>query len=254
MKIEIYTRSMNYALYELSQKTVTFPYRKKRCTFTSADGYLYDCIMKSKADVVINIDEDAFITDNNRLTELVKYVVENGFANCGMPDGGVMDIRKHNPLVTNPFFNIINLKLIRDKFNIQEIREHYSRHNPEYEKFAPVSLMKNPYAYDYYEPYNAFFVWLAVNFKTLYLDASLHADGLSTVLKDHIGSPFLYHSWYSRFYGQDQFHTIRIQNLYREATGKEVPRLSLWRRLVSLKDNLGLRYYVPLKRRIEKFR
>ena len=109
-----------------------------------------------------------------------------------MPDGGVVDIRKHIPLVTNPFFNILNVK---------EILKNYSGHNPEFEKLFPSHLMKNKYAYDYFEPYNPFFVWFTVNFQTLFLNTEVHQYGLSTILKDHLDEPFLLHSWYFRFYG-----------------------------------------------------
>jgi hypothetical protein len=108
MKIVIYTRSMNYDLYRLSSSSVSLPYKRKRCAFTSADGYLYDHIVKSNADILINLDEDAFIIDNEKLKKLIEFVIDNEYVNCGMSDGGVVDIRKHNPLVTNPYFNILN--------------------------------------------------------------------------------------------------------------------------------------------------
>ena len=90
MKIEIFTRSMNWHLYKLSAKTILLPYKKNRCRFTSADGYFYRNILKSSADIVLNIDEDAFITDNNRLKNILEYFLDNDFVNCGVPDGGVM--------------------------------------------------------------------------------------------------------------------------------------------------------------------
>ena len=168
-----------------------------------------------------------------------------------MPDGGIVDIRRHNPLVTNPYFNILNVKEIKKKFNLKEIQKNYNQHNPDFEKFTSFDLMKTTYEYDYYEPYNAFFVWLTVNFKTLFLDADVHSDGISTILKDHLGHPFLFHSWYSRFYEIDENHTKRIKDLYIEATGNKIQKPNALSKIINLKDKLGMKYYYPLKLRIE---
>ena len=242
---------MNYDLYKIALNTVDLPYKKKRCNFTSADGYLYHNLLDNDADFVINIDEDAFILDNNKLKKLLDYVIENEYINCGMPDGGVVDIRKHNPLVTNPFFNILNVKEIRKQFDVKEILKNFSSHNMDFEKYAPLHLLKNKFAYDYYEPYNPFFVWLTVNFKTLFLNAEVHQDGISTILKNHENESFLLHSWYSRFYGVDEVHTQRIKNLYKEATDKAPPNPNIASKLINLRDKVGMKYYYPLKLRIE---
>ncbi len=251
MKVLIYTRSMNFDLYQISLNTVKLPHKKKRSIFTSAEGYLYHNLLNNDADYVINIDEDVFITDNNKLRKLIEFVIDNDYINCGMPDGGVVDIRNHNPLVTNPFFNILNVKEIRKQFDVKTILQNYSNHNSDFEKFCPLHLMKTKFAYDYYEPYNPFFVWLATNFKTLFLNAEVHQDGLSTILNDHLDEPFLLHSWYSRFYGVDEMHTNRINSLYKEATGKTTPEATTISKIVNLRDKLGMKYYYPLKLRIE---
>ncbi len=254
MKIEVYTRSMNHQLYRLSQSTILLPYNRKRLLFTSADGFFYDNIMNSKADIIINIDEDAFITDNKILKNLLEYVIDNDYINCGVPDGGVIPIRKHNPLVTNPFFNIFNVSKIKEKFNLNDILENYSTHKVEFEKFAPNHLLKHIYEYDYYEPYYSFFVWLGVNFKTLYLDANEHSDGISTVVKDHLGQHFLYHSWYSRLYGKDKFHTLRINKLVNEALGNDMTNELIKGQnfFCKLYEDFGQKYYYPIKYRLER--
>lgn len=242
---------MNWQLYKLSSKTVVLPYKKKRCRFTTADGYFYQNIMKSSADIILNIDEDAFITDNARLKNLLEFFIDNDYVNCGVPDGGVMDIRKHNPLVTNPFFNILNVKKIKEHFNLQNLQKNYTVHRPEYVKFTPHHILKSKYQYDFYEPYVPFFLWLATNFKTLYLDATEHNDGLSNIVLDHEGNSFLLHSWYSRFYGIDNSHTIRINNLFEEATQQEISNnLTLLDKCIEKIDRLGMMYYFPLKCRI----
>jgi len=253
MKIEIYTRSMNWQLYKLSSKTILLPYKKNRCRFTSADGYFYNNIMRSSADIILNIDEDAFVTDNGRLKALLEYFLDNEYVNCGVPDGGVMQIRKHNPIVTNPFFNILNVKKIKEQFNIENIKNNYGIHKPEFENYAPQHLLKNQYEYDFYEPYNPFFIWLSTNFKTLYLDAKEHKDGLSTEVLNHEGDPFLLHSWYSRFYLKDSLHTERINNLYKEATNLELQNnVTFLDKVIQKIDELGMKHYYPIKYRIEK--
>lgn len=252
MKIEIYTRSMNWKLYKLSEKTIQLPYKKHRCRFTSADGYFYYNVLKSSADIVINIDEDAFVSDNNSLKNLLEFFIENDYVNCGVPDGGVMEIRKHNPVVTNPFFNILNVSKLKKEFDISNIINNYSKHNPDFEKYAPTQIIRTQYAYDFYEPYVPFFLWVNTNFKTLFLNAGEHHDGYSNEVYDHEGNPFLLHSWYSRFYGKDEFHTNRINNLYKEVSN-ELPSddSSFPDQIIKRFDSLGMKYYFPLKSRIE---
>lgn len=212
MKIAIFTRSMNYRLYDSAMHCVReLPYPHHRLTATTADGYLFK-LLASDADWAINIDEDAFVTDISALKELLDYCINNQIVNCGMPDGGVVPIRNHNPLVTNPFFNIIHLAAIRRKYSKEELKR-FGIHQSEFEKVKPEKILRCDYAYDYFEPYCNFFVWTSQNFKTLYLDASTHEDGISTVLFNHKGTPMITHTWYSRFYGIDTKHTQRINQI-----------------------------------------
>lgn len=244
MKIEIYTRSMNWKLYQLSQNTITLPYKRNRCRFTTADGYFYDRVLKSKADYIVNIDEDAFVTDNDRLQNLLEFCIKNDYVNCGVSDGGVMAIRKHNPLVTNPFFNIINVAKIRKEFDLANVIKNYNTHQIDFEKHAPTHLLRYQYAYDFYEPYVPFFLWLDTSFKTLFLDAREHVDGHSNIVLDHEGKPFVLHAWYSRLFGKEDFHTARIKNLYKEATHKEMPeKYSILDKLTSASDCFGKEYH-----------
>jgi hypothetical protein len=123
LKIIIFTRSCNKSLFALSGKTINIPFERKRIRYSSADGYFYK-ILKSSADIAINIDEDAFIKDNESLLELLTFMVENNYANCGFPDGGVLPIRYHNPLITNPFFNILDVRQLREKFSFKIIKQY----------------------------------------------------------------------------------------------------------------------------------
>jgi len=96
-RIKIYTRSMNDILYNKSMSFIDLYFPKVRLQGTSADGYLLDLIMDEETDIVINIDEDAFVYDTSILMNLVDSVIQNGYANCGMPDGGVVHLRHFNP-------------------------------------------------------------------------------------------------------------------------------------------------------------
>lgn len=210
-RVLIATRSMNRELYRLEQMTISLPYKRVRLVDTTADGYLLK-LMNLDADWVINIDEDAFVVDNQRVDALLHYCEEKDIDVCGYSDGGVISIRNHNPLVMNPFFNIIHTAALREKFQPCVLKA-YAVHKPEYEEKAPWDLIRkhgHAYEFHYFEPYDPFFVWVSQNFNTLYLDALLHHDKYSTIGLDHESKPMVIHTWYSREYNQDLFHTDRI--------------------------------------------
>lgn len=103
------TRSMNDTLYDWSQALITLPYKRKKLTglndWWHARDYRY-LIFEFDVDGIINMDEDCFVFDNGRLAGLLAYMRENGYDFCGVPDGGACVHRFHNPVVTNPFFNL----------------------------------------------------------------------------------------------------------------------------------------------------
>ncbi len=217
-RIKIYTRSMNDVLYHKSMALCSLPYEKVQLKNTSAEGYLYQVIADTEADWVVNIDEDAFVTNIGALERLIDYCIENSYVNCGMPDGGVVHLRDGNPLVTNPYLNILNTKAIRKQFDISKLSE-----SPNQTRFSQTDLLVG--AHDFsatnVEPYYPFFIWLSNHFKTLYLKATNHPDGESTVLYNHIGEEMLIHTWYSRYYYNNRFHTQRIDNAFKEACRKQ---------------------------------
>lgn len=220
LKIAFFTRSMNYSLYKLSDNTISLPFKHYRLTYTTAQGYL-EKILKYDIDYAINIDEDAFVVDNIELLKLLEYCIKEKVVNCGMRDGGVLPIRFGNPLVTNPFFNILDIKTIKKSFSPNTL-SNFNCKNIDYKKLIPEKL---PFKYeisDNYEPFYPFFIWLNANFKVLYLDVKEHEDSYTTIVYNQLKQPILYHSWYSRSFGLDQFHTNRINNLYRSCVNKEV--------------------------------
>lgn len=215
-RIKIYTRSMSTELYRRAISFVDLPYPKERVVGSTSLSYLLDIIHDLDADVVINVDEDAFVTDVPAVARLVEHVIERGFVNCGMPDGGVVPIRHHHPLVTNPFFTIMNTSEIRKKYR-SGVFKGFPTMAEDYLDGHPAGLLRTPYDLDGYEPYNEFFVWLARTFPTLYLDAQVHPDGRSTVLLDTQGEPFLIHTWFARKYLRDVAETRRIDSRIEES-------------------------------------
>ena len=115
-KIKIYTRSFSPELYKFSKGLYPAGVEAVRMTDRSADGYFYAMLRDTDCDIAINIDEDAYVCDPDAVMALAMRVYEEGWANAGACDCGPGCPRSHNPIVTNPFFNILNLKLIREKY------------------------------------------------------------------------------------------------------------------------------------------
>ena len=80
-----------------------------------------DHIMKDNrfndCDWIINVDEDCFITDVKAMLELLNYQIDNNIHCSGVPDGGVISHRFHNPISINLFFSVMNIGEIRKKYN-----------------------------------------------------------------------------------------------------------------------------------------
>ena len=219
MTTKIYTRSINYELYRMSGHCLDLPFQRVRLVNTTADGYFYRMLQDTDCDWAINIDEDAFVVNSQAILDLLEYMQSNGIVNCGMSDGIL--VRPCNPAVTNPFFNILNLTAIREKFNLEEIKTfNYFDHRDAILAKLPPHLLQvdeERLSMTREEPFYNFFLWMAHHFRTLYLDAQMHPDGISAILKNHQGQPMLYHSWFSREWRKDATHTRRIEALYQEA-------------------------------------
>jgi hypothetical protein len=77
--------------------------KEQRLTGTDAIGYFRE-LLALDADWVINLDEDVFLLEPERLLALIGVMKEKGYAACGVPDGGVVSIRAHNLVACNAFF------------------------------------------------------------------------------------------------------------------------------------------------------
>ena len=217
-RIKIFTRSFSLEMYRRASKLFDNQgVPVVRLTDQMADGYFFTILNDTHCDIAINIDEDAFVIDMDAIWDLVEEVVEKEYANAGCPDGGGGCPRSGNPIVTNPFFNVLNLELIRtlpiDKKSINHF--NYRARKNEMEAAFPKEMLYSKYdfnRYDY-EPYYPFFFWLAYNFKTLYLHSEKHPDGISTILYNSKKKPICYHSWFARFYLTDSQQRKRIDAL-----------------------------------------
>jgi hypothetical protein len=178
-----------------------FP-KERRADFTN--DYL-TTLLGIEADWLVHVDVDAFVFATERITGLIRHMEAGGYVCCGMPDGGVVSVRGHNPVACNPFFMIVHRRALKDAllgdpgFARTSWDEQYREHTPEL-----VRQRDLPYAYDDYEPYYGFFFWLCKHrFKVLHLDAepSPHEpEQITTLLKDQESRPFLLHTWYAREY------------------------------------------------------
>jgi hypothetical protein len=215
MRSAIATRSMNETLYAASGELL--PRRQGaspeteiprfRLTGTDSLGYFRQ-LAGLGADWVLNVDEDAFVLSPRRLLDLVAAMERGGYAACGMPDGGVVGIRRHNPVVCNAFFNVFDLRRVRPVWN-DWAGVSAAGHQSEYEGQVAPFARRSAYAFDHFERYyGAFFSLLQAGERILYLDAEEWEDGVSTLLKDPDGKPLLIHCWYSRHF-EFSYHTRR---------------------------------------------
>ena len=206
MKIKIFCRSFDLKLYRLSKGLYeSWGFPCVRLTDQTADGYFRTMLRDTDCDIAINVDEDCFITSREAVMALVDYVIANSIANAGCPDGGVWVPRGGNPLVTNPFFNVLNLNLLREQYSLEAERtfDYQARKQQMIDAYPPAMLYEGV-KYDFNqvdrEPYYPFFLWQAAHTRTLYLNSQRHSDGWTTILYNHLGEEMCRHTWLARFY------------------------------------------------------
>jgi hypothetical protein len=215
----IVTRAMTPALCALQQSFLDVPYEHRLLfNHTGRSGALtyFFQLCQLNADWIVNIDEDAFVFDNERLMRLLAFMKEEGLHCCGMPDGGACAQRTNSPLVFNAFFNILHLAAIRAEFDIDEIErleycKDWEQMINQSELTAGYRLCSPRHGY-FYEPYYRFFYWLIKRrFRFLRLGAeSWRPTDPAVILKDHEQRPFLLHCWFARQFDdqRDRFATI----------------------------------------------
>lgn len=225
MRIAIATRSMYADLYRLSSEFLNFAgidsviqYEIGHYRIVDSDAYGYFReLLELDADWVVNIDEDAFLLAPNALLDLIYLMDQRGYAACGMPDGGVVPIRRHNPVACNAFFNVFDMRRVRKVWNNWQ-RAVNSSWRPEYEQFVPSFANRGERAFDRFEPYyGLFFSLIEASESILYLDAEEWSDGVSTLLKSPEGRDLVLHGWYAREWQTDSLTQVRYQELINSA-------------------------------------
>lgn len=198
------TYSVTPKIYGISSIAYKHKYKNIKLKKWSNKDYLTKLLyLKSKW--VVHIDEDAFITNIDAIENIITFMKMNDYVCTGMPDGGIIPTRFHNPVICNPYFLIINRDKLYDIYKFDNSIESY-QWDDKYRIYTP-DIVKNKcfkYEYDDFEEYYKFFYWvLSHQQKILYLDANLlniPNDNISNELLDNNGIPFLIHSWYSREY------------------------------------------------------
>lgn len=209
-RIVFATRSMNDLLYRFSGELLESDgCRYPRHRFTGVDSLAYfRSLADLEADWVINLDEDAFVLDPARLLELVGYLEAHGYAACGVPDGGVVPIRRHNPAACNAAFTIFDLRRARPVWRDWD-KVVTAGPRPEHEDAVASFARRGPTVFDHDMPYyGVFFALLDAGEPILYLDAEPWQDGIATLIKDPDGAPLLLHTGFGRSW-LDSYHTRR---------------------------------------------
>ena len=226
-RVVITTRSMDDELYALA--AALFPeHPKRRLMGRSAEGYLEEVLALEDADWVLNIDEDAFVTDRAAVCDLILLMDREGYDYCGVSDGGVIPHRNNSPLVVNPFFNVFHVARIRDRLAGVETTDLPINTL----STAALGLDVEPSRLHYVEPFDSLLTWLSQCFRPLYLTARTHADGITTIVSSPDGRDLMIHTWYSRMFRTDLTQRRRIQARIREAyleAGETLPVWSQWR-------------------------
>lgn len=231
-RVGLFTNSAHAELLEMSTslyRDICRPIVVPGRTWKGKGFYGYACfdrmlssrLLRRRFDYLVYVDEDCFLADAEALLGVVKHFVENDYGFCGMPDGGVCHVRRHNPVAINPFFSIFNLRQIGRVYDRRKVR--VTTFDDSLRRFAPTHLFRTQepppseatLTYDEFEPYYRIFFYLLLrDLKPLYLGARtspLDAEGFTTELFDHRGETLCLHTWYARLFATDPEHRARIK-------------------------------------------
>lgn len=223
MNIIVRTRSQSKLLYERMRRfipeEITAIAHTGYSSWSDASSFLHDAIEISD-DMLLVLDEDAYIINWEAVHSLIGYIKQNGYTHSGIPDGGLIEHRKHSFVTVNPFFVVFNCGLIKNlKKDVTRKDIDSSVFEPEMELFKP-DWIKKEYNHDKEEPFAGLFYWLIKVGKPLFLMGRTLKDKISTEVIGQDGNTLCLHSWYSRSYHWDQEHQLRIDRIYRSAIRK----------------------------------
>jgi hypothetical protein len=235
MEFEVVIRGQKDELLEMCKFFIPKEWNVRVLKGTTQVSYFKE-LMNTEYDWVVNLDEDAFLINPEKVLCLIKYMKDNDVIYSGVLDGGQLEIRPANPVSMNPFFNVFNVKEIKKVINYNNfdtvIEKYHNELNilvqtQDNSVYRNVDLSKLKYTYTncYFEQYYVFFYLLNSNFKYLVIDAHYFDKYLDldpgkrtqvdiTTVLNFGGRDFLYHTWYARNYGEDVYHTKRIDNVW----------------------------------------
>lgn len=253
-KIIILSTVNNFKLYKKSSSL--YPPNIKSYVFDGRNGmfgicsitYMMKIFRKKEIDWLVLMDEDALFVNSELIYPLIEHMEINDYIIAGVRDGGALPERSGNPYVMNPFFSVINFKELKKIWNKKEmLKNHYVVEN---EFNDDLSELKYPYdKISMSEPYYCFYLWLKrKNKKMLYLDVDLPFvdDKITNVVYDLNKQPIVYHTWFSREYGDLRGrHTARIDRVFEKFKNNNIDLAPV----KIYKDHL-----FPLKERVRKFK
>lgn len=216
-KVIAVTRYNNEELFQMMQSLVPIPVQKIEGfnDWIGAVKYLEHILSIPDVDFIVNIDLDCFVVDWSQVESIIEVMDELGFTHAGISDAEMLGRANDSPVVMNPFFNVFNMKKIR---NIPYYGEWSKIYNQGYQiEWGKEGNYKHPFT----EPFNGIFNWLFKYGIPIFLINRNHKDGISVEAKFR-GKPFALHSWYSREFNHDEFHRQRIINLYNDARNRNL--------------------------------
>jgi hypothetical protein len=263
-KIAILSTVNNFTLYKKS--TSFYPPNIKSYVFDGRNGMfgifsillMMKVFKKKDIEWLILMDEDAIFIEFDLIYPLIDYMKSNDYIIAGVRDGGSLPERSGNPYVMNPFFSIINLTKLKVIWNKNEmLRNHFLIEN---EFDDDLSKLKYPYNKNSMsEPYYCFYLWLKrKKQKLLYLDVDLpfEDDKITNVVYDLNHKPIVYHTWFSREYGDLRGrHTARIDkvfNKFENTNSRKEPVFVYKDFLFPYKERLR-RFIKHTKKRLNRF-
>lgn len=192
-------------------------------------------------DYLVYSAEDNLIVDWPELRSTLSAFIEGGYGFAGMPDGGVISHRFHNPVAINPFLSFFDLRRVRevladetdvsDRFGL-DLVGHWPGHlvrtwdgmrsHPRVNVVLEEGSVPYGIALDDFEPYyTLWFRLLRAGLRPLYLAArdapEMDDDGCCTAILGTSGRVVSYHTWFARAYHHDLEQTIRINTVFERA-------------------------------------
>lgn len=253
--IGLITTVSNISLYKIA--ITFFPKNIKLFAINGMDGLfglnsiklMLKKMKKHKIKWLILADEDVIFINSSAVFNIINNLEEENIDVCGIRDGGMLSWRDKNPYMPNPFFCIINLEIILPIYSEKEIIKNCYLVKDEFDD--DLSNLIFPYNKDsLFEDYYCFFLWLrrkGFSFKFLKAESAGFQNDLETTLVYDLNDKgLLYHTWYARAYGKNEYHTNRINNVINKGVSIEKFK---YREIIWFKN-----YFFSIKKELRKIK